>query len=104
MLRVLAIRTLGPGFVTELEVLRETQLIQNGVYRFIRHPSETANLTIVAGACVLLESPAAAALGVIVLLPLICRRVREEDRFLESVFAERFRAYASRTGRLLPLV
>ncbi len=104
LLRFLAIRTLQRFFVTELTVTPDQPLIQVGVYRFVRHPSETGNLGIALGTSVLLASPTAFAVWLAVFLPLVLRRVREEDRFLESVLSDAFDSYAERVKRLVPFV
>ena len=72
--------------------------------RSVRHPSETGNLGIALGASVLLASPTASAVWLAVFLPLVLRRVREEDRFLESVLSDAFDSYAERVKRLVPFV
>jgi protein-S-isoprenylcysteine O-methyltransferase len=101
-LRYAAIRALGRFFVTEITVAPAQQLIQRGIYRFIRHPSETGNLAVAFGASLLLGSLSAALLCIAVLLPLVLLRTAREDRFLAGQFGGEFRRYRARVKRLLP--
>lgn len=103
-LRYLAIRRLGCFFVSEITVIPGQPLVQSGIYRFMRHPSEAGNLAIVFGACVLLGSLIGLALCSLALMPVILCRVRLEDRCLENVFGDEFRAFATRVKRLVPMV
>jgi protein-S-isoprenylcysteine O-methyltransferase len=104
LLRVLAIRSLGLRFVTELAPAPDRPLVQSGAYRFVRHPSETGTLAIALGACALLESPAGLAIWLVALLPLVLRRVSEEDRYLAAARSREFRLHAARARRLVPFI
>lgn len=102
-LRTWAVRTLGRSFTLQLHVEPGQRIVQEGPYRWIRHPSYAgAWLTFVAS-CVLLGSGVAAGLAALALAAAFARRIRYEERLL----AERspgYRTYAARTGALLPLV
>jgi protein-S-isoprenylcysteine O-methyltransferase len=100
-LRTWAVRTLGRSFTLDIRVEPGQQVIQDGPYRWLRHPSYTgAWLTIVAS-CVLLESWVAAAVGAIVLAAGFWRRIRHEERLL-AARCPGYPGYAARTGALLP--
>jgi len=97
-LRWSAVRSLGPSFVTEL---REGPLVESGPYRWLRHPSETGNIAVALGACLLLGSwRAMAPFGGAFFL--ICWRVRREDVFMRCIHGRRFERYEARVGGLLP--
>jgi len=104
VLRYLSIRTLGRFFVTEHVAAAGQPLVQSGVFRYLRHPSETGILAIVIGAGFLLQSAVALALAGVVLCPIIVWRVRREDRFLEGVYGDEHRAFTARVGCLIPFV
>ncbi len=101
-LRWLAISRLGPFFVTGIHVAAEQPLVCDGVYRILRHPSETGTLAAALGASVLLGSWAAGVVWAAVILPLVVVRVRWEDRVLQRAFGQPYLDYQSRTGGLLP--
>ena len=102
VLRWLAVRRLGRFFVTPIQVIPEQPLVCDGVYRFLRHPSEAGILAATLGAAILLGSWAQSSVWAIAILPLVVVRVRREDRILQSAFGEPYRRYRSQTGGLLP--
>jgi protein-S-isoprenylcysteine O-methyltransferase Ste14 len=104
LLRYAAIRVLGRFFVTEVAVRSAQPLVRSGVYRFVRHPSETGTLAIALGACLLLSSRVGIALWAAALVPVVLLRIRAEDRVLRTAFGDEFRRYAARVKRLLPLL
>lgn len=101
LLRHAAIRTLGARFVTEIEAGPE--LVRRGVYDRIRHPSESGLLLAAMGSALLLSSPAAFGVFVVLLLPVVISRTRIEDAALATSFGERHLRYLREAGRFLPL-
>lgn len=102
-LRSWAVRTLGRSFTLQLYVEPGQRIVQDGPYRWIRHPSYTgAWLTFVAS-CVLLGSRVTAGLAAIALAAGFARRISHEERLLTER-CPGYRAYAARTGALLPRV
>ena len=102
MLRWFAVARLGPFFLTGIHVAAEQPLVCDGVYRILRHPSETGSLAAAVGACVLLNSRVAVIVWAAAILPLVVVRVRWEDRVLQCAFGKPYLDYQSRTGGLLP--
>jgi protein-S-isoprenylcysteine O-methyltransferase Ste14 len=101
LLRYTSIRTLGPRFVTEIHVGAE--LVRQGVYDRIRHPSESGLLLAAMGTAPLLSSPAAGLVFVALLVPVVFLRTRMEDAALASSFGDRHERYVREAGRFLPL-
>ena len=102
LLRCAAIRRLGRFFVAEARVVPRQPLVVHGVYRLLRHPSETGLLAASFGAVALLRSAVGLAVWVLVLLPVSVARVRREDAVLGRAFPEAYPRYAARVGALLP--
>ncbi len=102
VLRWLAISRLGRFFVTPIQVAPGQPLVCDGVYRIVRHPSETGILAAALGASMLLGAWVAGIVWAAVILPLVMIRVRWEDRILQRAFGKRYLVYQSRTGGLLP--
>jgi protein-S-isoprenylcysteine O-methyltransferase Ste14 len=100
LLRHAAIRTLGARFVTEIHAGPE--LVRRGVYGRIRHPSETGLLLAAMGTGLLLSSPAAGAVFVFLLLPVVVLRTRIEDEALGSAFGSSHDRYVREAGRFFP--
>ena len=93
-------RRLGPFFVTGIHVAAEQPLVRDGIYRILRHPSETGILAAALGASILLNSWMAAIVWAAVIVPLVIIRVRWEDRVLQQAFGKTYLDYQSRTGGL----
>jgi protein-S-isoprenylcysteine O-methyltransferase Ste14 len=102
VLRRLAVRRLGNFFVTANQVSAGQPLICDGIYRLLRHPSETGILAAALGAAILLGSREAAIISLAAILPLVVVRVRREDSVLQHAFGQAWDRYQSRTGGLLP--
>jgi protein-S-isoprenylcysteine O-methyltransferase Ste14 len=105
-----AVWTLGQAFTTEVSIDAGAgagegrRLVEHGVYRWVRHPSETGNLAFALGASLELNSPAALLVVVAGVLPLTLWRLRREERCLAVAHGPRFQSYARRVKRLIPWV
>lgn len=100
-IRASAMRQLGARFSPFVALQREHVLETSGWYARVRHPGYLGALLASLGAAV--------AFGSALALPLVLamtwfqwRRLRHEERVLAGHFGERWRAYAARTGALLP--
>jgi protein-S-isoprenylcysteine O-methyltransferase Ste14 len=82
-LRVVAIRTLGPRFVSDIRV--DSFVVRDGIYAWLRHPSEVGLLLIVAGGTLVLGAPITATVATIVLIPVSRWRMHREDLALSSL-------------------
>jgi protein-S-isoprenylcysteine O-methyltransferase Ste14 len=82
-LRVMAMRTLQEHFTYRVSIGEQHELIEQGLYRYIRHP---------------------AYLGEVLVCPFIAFTVRMnvEEKALLGHFADRYEAYRKHTWRLLP--
>lgn len=101
--RYKAIRTLGPFFVTEVTVAAEQPLVQDGIFRYLRHPSEAGLMAVVLGGVTLLGSALGMGLFLFGLLPLVCYRITLEERALIGAFGLQYAEYARRVPKWLPL-
>jgi protein-S-isoprenylcysteine O-methyltransferase Ste14 len=102
--RAWAIAALGRSFRTTVEVDPGQAVVTTGPYRWVRHPSYSGLLAIVAGFGLAEGSWLALLACLAFLLPAILRRIRVEEAELERVLGEPYRAYEARTARLVPRV
>lgn len=100
-LRTWAVLLLGPWFTWNVMVQAGQQLVCQGPYRFMRHPSYAGALLTFVASSVLLRSWVTAAVSALALTVAFMRRIRYEEALLGNSIAG-YRAYASRTGKLLP--
>jgi protein-S-isoprenylcysteine O-methyltransferase Ste14 len=101
-LRVWAIAALGRAFRTTVEVDPEQAIVSTGPYQWVRHPSYTGLLLIVAGFGLSTGNWLSFAACVAVPLPALVRRIHLEDAELNRVLGEAYRTYGSDKARLIP--
>jgi protein-S-isoprenylcysteine O-methyltransferase Ste14 len=100
--RAWAVVALGASFRTTVEVDPGQAVVARGPYRWIRHPSYTGLLVIVAGFGLAAGSWLSFAACLILPLPAIVRRIHVEEAELERVLGDAYRGYASGRARLMP--
>ena len=102
VLRCLAIVTLGAGFVSATPVQSGRNLVRTGIYRRLRHPSETGLVGIALGIPVLLQSAAGLGFAAAVTVPLCIYRVCREETALRAAFGDDYAGYAHGVSRYFP--
>src|SRR5262245_16807364 len=100
-IRVGAMRQLGVRFSPFLAVQREHALETRGWYARVRHPGYLGAILASWGAAIAFGSALAIPLALAMTL-FLADRVRREEKLLEQHFGDDWRAYARRTGALLP--
>ncbi|MBI3913173.1 MAG: isoprenylcysteine carboxylmethyltransferase family protein [Chloroflexi bacterium] len=102
--RYAAIRTLGKFFSYELKVQGDHRIVQEGLYRYIRHPSYTGFGLILLGMPLILNS----GLGLLAMIGLVgggfAIRIAWEENVLIEHFGDAYREYQKKTKRLIPFV
>lgn len=93
---------LGLNWSVTLEIRKEHQLIQNGVYRSIRHPMYAAIWLFSLAQALLLANWLAGWAALVVFAPMYFLRTPREERMMGEVFGTEYRDYMARTGRLWP--
>ena len=101
-IRVWAVAALGRAFRTTVEVDPGQAVVSSGPYRWVRHPSYTGLLLILAGFGLGLGNWLPLAICVALPLPALLRRIQVEEAELIRVLGEPYRAYQTRTKRLIP--
>lgn len=104
LIRFAAIRSLGEYFADGISVRLGQDLIQDGIYSLVRHPSEVGNLFVVFGASILLESRSGVLLALCLFVPLVLLRITIEDRYLARRFPREFKRYSKRVQALVPYI
>lgn len=93
---------LGRYYTRTLRVLGGQHVVQDGPYRFIRHPGYAGSLLVWTGYCLGVGNWITF-LAVAALMALAYSwRIRSEERMLAEHFGEVYRQYQRRTSRLLP--
>jgi protein-S-isoprenylcysteine O-methyltransferase Ste14 len=100
--RLWAVVSLGRSFRTTVEVDPDQAVITTGPYRWIRHPSYTGLLLLVAGFGLTADTWLSIAVCFLAPLPAVLRRIHVEEAELEHVLGDAYRTYRSHTRRLVP--
>jgi protein-S-isoprenylcysteine O-methyltransferase Ste14 len=100
--RIWAIVVLGRSFRTTVEVDAGQQVVDRGPYRWVRHPSYTGILLLMAGLSLVYGNWPA--LAVLLVLPagVLIYRIFVEEAALTEVIGRAYTDYAARTKRLVP--
>lgn len=101
-LRQSAARALGRQFTVGLSVLADHVLVESGPYRWIRHPNYAGLLLVAIGTAMMVWSPTAAGVSLVVWLPLALLRIRREERALHAHLGSAWGEYSRDRWCLVP--
>src|SRR5664279_1864733 len=101
VLRRYCFDALGKSFTGTVIVSQGQQIVQDGVYRYVRHPSYTAALLMFTGIGLALGSWISVAILLLVHCYLYGIRVAVEEKALRETLGEPYRAYSARTKRFI---
>ena len=94
---------MGNAWRIGVDQREKNPLITRGPYRTVRHPIYSFQIVMLAGALLLLPTPLSlVALAVHAICALI--KGADEEKYLQTVHGEAYRAYLARTGRLFPKI
>lgn len=102
-LRFIASRTLGLFFNHALVIQQRHQLIDIGIYRYVRHPAYLGTLLMILGSSWAFYTHVGVFLALGGLL-FALRRIRREEAMLEQEFGNKYVEYKRRTDALVPWV
>jgi protein-S-isoprenylcysteine O-methyltransferase Ste14 len=101
-IRMWAVLTLGRWFTTVVRVADDQQVVSNGPYRWVRHPSYLGLLVALAGLGLMLTDWASLAVAVLLPLATLVWRIRVEENALRDGLGAAYGEYAAGRKRLLP--
>jgi protein-S-isoprenylcysteine O-methyltransferase Ste14 len=104
MIRIISIRTLKQYFTYSVTKAENHELIENGFYKFIRHPGYLGQLVIFIGISISLSNWLSIILMVLSTLIGYMNRIRVEERFMIEQLGEKYLDYQIRTKKLLPKI
>lgn len=99
-----AIRTLGRYFTRQVLVSSDQPVVEDGPYRWVRHPSYTGAVLQATGVGFALGSWPSLACLLAAFLAGFGYRIHVEEKALVAAIGEPYRAYRLRTRRLIPFV
>ena len=102
LLRRATAEAMGRHFKVRIQSAPDHELVQNGPFRVLRHPSYASLGLLALGTAVSTRSLHALIAIVVVWLPTVAIRISREESFLARRFGTAYESYASRTWRLVP--
>jgi protein-S-isoprenylcysteine O-methyltransferase Ste14 len=103
-LRWYSIRVLGRFFTTQVAIAKDQHVVEQGPYRWVRHPSYLGGLVALFGFGMTLTNWLSAVLPVVCLLAAYVYRIPLEERALVRGLGPAYSGYMGRTWRLIPFV
>jgi len=104
LIRQWAIAVLGRFFSLTVEVASDHRVVDNGPYRWVRHPSYTGALLTLFGLGLALQSWGAILAIAVIFGIAYGYRMRVEEKALVKQLGNDYLAYMRRTKRLLPFI
>jgi protein-S-isoprenylcysteine O-methyltransferase Ste14 len=103
-LRYWAAKTLGKFYTRTLRIIKGQQIIEQGLYKVIRHPGYLGMF--LSGVGTGLATINWVVVGIVTTVGLIVYpyRIQAEEKMLQATFGRQYEAYAQRTWRLFPLI
>ena len=102
VLRNVAIHTLGKFWSLHVEIRQQHELVQMGVYRFVRHPAYAAIVMEVFSIPLTVNAWWTMLFAVLTYVPLLLLRLRFEEQALVEKFGDVYRRYQGEVGALVP--
>ncbi len=103
-IQVLSYKSLGKFYAQDIVILKEHELIEKGLYRFIRHPQYVSQLLSDLGAGIALLSYLVTPVVILVEIPLFIMRARLEEKMLRKHFGDYFVSYKKKSGFMIPFI
>lgn len=104
IMRWYSIWYLGKAFTVQVKIIDNHELMSDGIYKYIRHPSYTGLLMYYLGLGLVMENWMS--LSILIIAPLIAvlYRIQLEEKVLMQHFKTAYQAYQMRSWRLIPFI
>ena len=104
LIRIEAVRELGIYYTSVLKTFEDQNVIQDGMYRYIRHPGYLGNLILFISAAIAVRNFIIIVLILLILIPSYLKRIQSEELMLIKKFGNEYLAYKACTRKLIPLL
>lgn len=104
IIREYSIIVLGKYFSFQITVIKGHKIVENGLYRYIRHPAYTGAILGILGISLSLRSSIAVAIVLLVCLIAYGSRINYEEKALLKEFGTDYQNYQKRTKRIIPFL
>lgn len=104
IIRFMAVYSLGRMFTVDVTFRKEHQLKQDGMYKYVRHPSYTGSLVSFIGFGLSLNNWLSLITAVVPVFIVFMRRIKIEESLLTSQLGEQYINYKKHTAALIPFL
>lgn len=104
IIRINSILTLKHHFTYTVTEIENHELIETGLYKYIRHPGYLGQLVIFLGISTSLSNWLSVLLMIFSVLIGYAYRITIEERFMKKQMGQKYIDYQKRTKRLIPLI
>lgn len=103
-MQVWAYKTMGKNYSQEVVISKKQELVQEGPYKFVRHPQYISQLLSDIGAGLALASFIVIPVVILIQIPLFILRANLEEKLLQKKFSEDYKEYKKKTGFIIPFI
>ena len=101
-IRIIAKRTLGRFFTVRLQLEKDHEVVDHGIYAAVRHPLYLGFILEWVAPPLILGSPAGFLFVTLPIVVGVLLRIPREEALLQEGLGEKYRSYMGRTNRLIP--
>ncbi len=102
--RILCIHSLGKYFTATVQTKDSQQLVSDGIYKFIRHPSYLGAYLAITGSTIFMHTYFTAIFSMTLMFFTYKYRIRIEEDALKGLFGTEYSNYQKITFRLFPFI
>jgi protein-S-isoprenylcysteine O-methyltransferase Ste14 len=102
LIRQIAILQLGKFYTYKVSISDDHQMIDTGLYAYMRHPAYTGTFLELTGAALLYNHFILSWFLSLPYLVVVLRRIQQEEKALTEEFGPKYQAYMKRAGMFLP--
>ncbi|MED0949368.1 isoprenylcysteine carboxylmethyltransferase family protein [Bacillus mobilis] len=103
-IRFSSMKILGRFYSRNVGMQGGHKLIQNGLYKYVRHPGYLGSFLTFLGFAISSSSFIAVIINIILFFLVYSYRIKIEERVLITLFGEQYRQYQSKTWRIIPFL
>jgi len=92
---------LGQNWANQVTIYEHQQLVQSGMYRFVRHPLYASIIWMFYGACLVYPNYLAFLSNSFIFVPFMIMRAKQEEKLLTEQFSG-YEQYKKQTGMFFP--
>lgn len=99
-----AIHSLGRAFQVNVTIMKNQQLVKEGVYKWVRHPSYSGLLLYYIGLGLVMHNMISLSILIVGPFFAVAMRIPKEESFLAAHFGEEYVDYCRSSNRLIPFI